>query len=430
MFNGASGTRKTGCDRPSHRISAWPAIAALGLIVAAQLASAAPIGEPYVPAHDDTVLQRVPATSDPRVRRFEQLAARLKRRGDDRALALRLSRAYIDYARSTGDARFLGRALIPIQPWREDKPVPVDVMIVHATILQSRHQFNAARAELEQALERAPGNAQGWLTLATVDMVQGRFNDARAHCVHTANTGGQYLAIMCNSALLSLTGHAGRAYRLLKLIEQGSPQVPVDVKAYVEGLLAEAAGRMGQPTLAEQHYRRALQYTPGDNFLLADYGDFLLDQDRPDAVLALVANDTASDTSFLRLALAKAALELPDTAAAIQTMAARFNAMAARDSHVYRREQARFVLELQHDPERALQLAQQNWTVQRAPKDARVFLAAALAADRPAAAQPVLDFLERSGMRDPGIDPLAREARAALAKTRSAPVANASPMNR
>ena len=364
----------------------------LCFIVAAHGVRAAAIGEPYVPAHDDTVLQRVPATSDPRVRRFERLAASLKRQPDDRSLALRLSRAYIDYARSTGDARFLGRALIPIQRWREAQPMPVDVMIVHATVLQSRHQFDAARTELEQALARAPGNAQGWLTLATVDMVQGRFADARAHCVHTANTGGQYLAIVCNGELLSLTGHADRAYRLLQLIQYGGPQVPVDVRAYVEGLLAEAAARTERPALAGKHYRRALQYAPGDNFLLADYGDFLLDQNRPADALALVKGDTASDTSFLRLVLAKAALERPDTAKAIRTMAARFNAMAARDSHVYRREQARFVLELQHDPERALKLAQQNWTVQRAPKDVRIFLAAALAAGRPAAARPGARF--------------------------------------
>ncbi|GAB3675908.1 hypothetical protein GCM10028792_14230 [Salinisphaera aquimarina] len=399
--------------RPGVYTRAGIALISLWLVSAS--AGAVPHGVPYVPDHDDTVLEQVPATTDPRVRRFEKLGAEHKRNPDDRELAIRLSRAYVDYGRSTGDARFLGRALVPLEPWLDDNPVPVDVMIVHATILQSRHDFDAARAELKATLKRAPGNAQGWLTLATVDMVQGRFEDARTDCVHTTNTGGQYLSIVCNGALLSLTGRAAQAYRLLALIADQTRNVPVDVQAYVQGLLADAAARSGDNAAAERHYRHALQLTPGDNFLLDNYGDFLLDANRPADALALVKNHTASDTALLRAVLAKAALGRADVAADIQAMADRFTAMAERGSHVYEREQARFALELQHDPDRALALARDNWKTQRAPQDVRIFLASALAADKPPAAQPIIDFLDRSHMSDPHLDALAAEVRARIA---------------
>ena len=40
-----------------------------------------------------------------------------------------------------------------------------------------------------------------------------------------------------------------------------------------------------------------------------------------------------------------------------------------------------FALHLEHDPQSALDLAQRNWQLQRAPWDARVLLEAALAAN-------------------------------------------------
>jgi hypothetical protein len=104
----------------------------------------------------------------------------------------------------------------------------------------------------------------------------------------------------------------------------------------------------------------------------------------------------------------------PNAASDAAQMSARFAAMDERGSHVYRREQARFVLHVGNNPQAALKLAQQNWTVQREPADVRILLEAALAARRPEAAQPVLDFLARTHLSDVVIDPLAAEARAQL----------------
>lgn len=398
-----------------HAKQARRLIATVALTLSALTAQAAAPNAPFTPADDATVLQRVPTQTDPRVRRFEQLAEQQRRAPNNRELAVRLARTYIDYGRSTGDARFLGRAMAPIEPWMHTQPTPVDVLIVHATILQSRHQFDAARNELKAALKRAPGNAQGWLTLATVNMVQGRFVEARDNCVHAANTGGNYLAIVCNGDLLSLTGHADKAYALLGLIERGGPQIPADVSAYVQGLMADAAQRLGRRDAAEAHYKQGLQLTPGDNFLLADYADFLLDDQRYQDVIALLKPYTDSDTSFLRLVYAEAGLDPAGARDDIQAMAERFAAMDTRGSHLYRREQAGFVLHLLNQPGRALALAQKNWQVQRAPKDVRILLETALAAHRPRAAQPALDFIKRTGLQGPIVTRLAQQARQALA---------------
>ncbi len=371
---------------------------------------------PYTPASADAILQHVPASTDPRVRLFDQLRADARARPKDMQRALKLADAYIGYGRSTGDARYLGRAQAVIDPWMQQKPIPVPVVLSHAIILQSRHFFSESRTELKSILVRDPGNVQAWLTLATVAMVQGDYVTANDSCVHLDNVGGDFYGQLCTAQLRALTGHAKQAYVLLSLIEDPGPKAPVAVKAYVEGLLADTAKRLGNNDQAEAHFKAALQLTPGDNFLLADYGDFLLDRGRPREVIALLKDYTESDTSFLRLVYAEAVLGSPDMQRDISDMQARFAAMDRRGSHVYRREEAGFELYLRHDPAGALKLAEQNWTVQRAPEDVRVFLEAALAAGQPQAAQPVLDLLAISHLEDPPVNRLVDK----IAATRTA----------
>lgn len=385
-------------------VSGFAAFALIALLIAGS-AWAGP-DAPYVPVGDNVILQHVPPTTDPRVRHFDKLRATLRQQPGNVDTAVKLARAYINYGRSTGDARFLGRALAVIEPWMKKRRPPVSVAMIHATIQQSRHFFKASREELNQIIERDPANLQAWLTLATVAMVQGDMKTANHACVHVASTGGDFMGTVCTASLRSLTGHNRQALALLNLVKDPGPKAPPAIRAWVDGLMADVAMRMGNNTLADSYFKQALQWTPGDNFLLADYGDFLLDQGRAKRAADLVKPYTQSDTSLLRLVLAEQALGSANARTDAVQMQARFHAMDERGSHVYRREQAGFVLHVLHDPQRALKLAQQNWTVQRAPKDVRVYLAAALAAGKPKAAKPVLDFLSRTGLKDVRLDPL------------------------
>jgi hypothetical protein len=139
------------------------------------------------------------------------------------------------------------------------------------------------------------------------------------------------------------------------------------------------------------------------------YADFLLDRDRPQEVLTLLRDSSQSDTAFLRLALAKDALHSPDLPQYVWIMGARFEALVQRGSDYFGREQVRFALHLQHDPRLALDLAERNWQLQRAPWDARVFLEAAQAANQPQAASAVLAFIRDTKLQDPVIQSLAQQ---------------------
>jgi uncharacterized protein (TIGR02996 family) len=375
---------------------------------------------PYVPTDPHAVLQAVPARRDATVRNLLALRRALDAHPHDLQGADALARAYIDFGRQLGDAHYAGYAEAVIAPWMAQPAPPPVALVLQATILQFRHQFDDARVLLKQALARDPRNAQAWLTTATLDMVQGRYAAAADACANVARYGGRATGIACAGNLHIYTGQARQAMVLLGQLDTDAPDTSPGFNAWIQGLLAEACERLGDWSAAEAHYRKALAATPDDNFLQVAYADFLLDRGRPGEALTLLANSLQSDTAYLRVALAHAALGSADTARDTWIMAARFEALTQRGSDYYGREQVRFALYLQHDPDTALALALQNWKVQRAPWDARVLLEAAKAAGRPAAAAEAIAFLAQTRLQDPVIEPLANELRASRGRTTEA----------
>jgi len=393
---------------------AWLVLCTAAASAPTDLAPAAPFRAPYLPARDDEVLQEVPSTTDPAVAGMQRLRAALDTAPRSLPAAKQLADAYVDYSRQIGDAHYAGYAEAVIAPWVQASPPAAAALVTQATILQYRHQFNDARVLLQHALKMDPRNAQAWLTLATLDMVQGDYKTASQDCTQVTNTAGVELGLGCSGNLRSYIGQARQSLAILHQVEATVAAAPAATQAWVQGLLAESAERLGDWPQAESHYRNALKLLPQDNFLLVAYADFLLDRDRPREVLPLLAEHTQSDTAFLRIALAEQALQSDQLQRYTWIMAARFEALRLRGSEYFGREESRFALHLQHDPQTALDLALRNWQLQRAPWDARVVLEAALAAKQPQAALPVLEFLDQTKLEDPLLQPLARDLRAEL----------------
>ncbi len=372
---------------------------------------------PYRPAADDDVLQEVPSTKDPAVADMRKLRLALDVAPQSLTAAKQLADAYVDYSRQIGDAHYAGYAEAVIAPWVNSPSPPASALVTEATILQYRHQFGEAKDLLQKALKSDPRSLQAWLTLANLGMVQGEYQAAAKSCVQVTNLSVE-VGLVCTANLRSYIGQARQSLEILRQVESSSVDAPANFRAWVQGLMAESAERIGDWPLAEAHYRNALQLQPEDNFLLVAYADFLLDRNRPREVLPLLADHTQSDTAFLRIALAEAALHSDQVQRYTWVMAARFEALRARGSEYFGREESRFALQLQHDPQTALDMGLRNWQVQRAPWDARVVLEAALAAKQPRAATDVLEFVAKTKLEDPVIEPMAQQLRAQLAAER------------
>ena len=174
-------------------------------------------------------------------------------------------------------------------------------------------------------------------------------------------------------------------------------------------VLAETAARIGKSSEAERHFQQALTLGIRDTYLLGAYSDFLLDQNRPAEVRDLLQDEFRSDGLLLRLALAEKQLNGSNLIHHVKNLQTRFAENRLRQDSRHLRNEARFALEILNNSEQALELAQQNWAIQREPKDARILLKAALHNQNVPKAQPVLDWMKSVHLEDIQLTQLAAQ---------------------
>jgi hypothetical protein len=258
-----------------------------------------------------------------------------------------------------------------------------------------------------------PGDAQAWITRSVVLTVRGDYPAATASCAPLARLTNNLVTTVCNASIRSLTGDAKGAYAaLVTALDASSAGQRNDAEVeWAVSTLGEIAARAGDVAEAERRLGQALALDPSDTYALAAWSDLLLDEGRAPEVAARLVGREGNDGLLLRLALADAAAGKGSASEHRLLLRARFDASHARGDVVHRREESRFVLGLEHDPRQALELAKANWDVQKEPWDARIYLQAAAAARDPAAARPVLEWLDRSHLEDPPIARLAASLR-------------------
>jgi tetratricopeptide (TPR) repeat protein len=357
--------------------------------------------EPRVPGSDAQVLAELPVGA-----RHQSAPAReITRSRLD--IALPLAQFYVARSRATGDLRYLGYAEAMLQPWTQQASVPPAVLVLEATILQSRHAFDAALGQLDLALQLQPDNAQAWLTRATVLRVLGRYDDATASCARLALQADVAITALCRESLRGLSGHLQSAYAAL--VSLPLQQLPPEARAWRYSELGEMAERQGDDQAAEHWFREGLQLAPEDFYMRGACADLLLRQRRAAETLQLLAGFESMEPMLLRIVVAQQLLGQGDSARARAMLTAAFDVEQQRGEAVHRREQARFLLDIEQQPEAALAAAQENWRVQREPDDLLILLRSAQAAHRPDAARPALLFMQQQQLEDVRLEPYRQE---------------------
>ena len=380
----------TGMGRPRIQRGRFFTLFAAALLNAACLTRAH--AGPFVPSSDGAVLAELRAGT-----RHADVSARLlaQARVD---VAIPLAQFYIQQSRLSGDLRYLGYAEAVLAPWVTKNPPVPDVLVLQATLQQSRHEFSASLATLERALTARPNDPQALLVRATVLRVLGRYSEAGVACEQFARRVEPRLGAICIQSLRSLTGHLESAYsELTRVSSQGWLN---SEKSWLFSELGEMAVRLGRDADAQRWFEQDLNLVPTDVYVRAAYADLLLRQARPAEALTLLQGRESFEPLLLRIAIAQRQLHDPRLAQSIARLRAAFAAETQRGEAVHRREQARFLLEVEDQPKLSLAAALENWVVQREPDDVLVLVNAAKAAGSPAAAEPALAFVRAQAQSD------------------------------
>ncbi|NNG22862.1 tetratricopeptide repeat protein [Telluria aromaticivorans] len=385
------------------------------LVLLAALHSGAAQAAPYIPASGQQVLERLPGRLEPAQRELARLRAELTANPNDLPRATFLARRYIEQARRDGDPRYLGYAQAALAPWWNTAraKAPPDVLVLRATLNQSTHSFDAALADLDEVVRRDAGNAQAWLTRATIQLVTGDYAGARTSCARLFSRTADLVVQTCLASVGSVSGSAGASYERLRRVLAARLDSPAPLRAWAATLLGEMAERLGKHAAAESHFREALAADPQDSYLLAAYADFLLERGRAKEVLRLLADRTLADALLLRYAIALKTVGSPDAVRHTAALRARFEAAQRRGDVVHRREEARFALALDGNPAGAVRLAKLNWAVQKEPADLRILAQAAAGSGDAEAARLVQDWVRRHALEDRSLDASLRSLGAA-----------------
>ena len=379
------------------------------------LAWAAPAGAALLPqpGHDDEVVEVLPAIT--RVRAPRSAASAPAPGESDPAAAALAARAAISVARQTGDARYWGRAQSALAPWWDRPDAPADLAVLQATVLQGRHAFKPARAILQAVLARAPLHAQGWLDLAALERVEGRYPQALLACEAVGRAGQALYARACQLETLSLQGqHRQAASGLRQMVAALPARGAEGQRSWLGSLLAENEERAGRGAAARAAYAQSLA-DEADLYTAIAYSDLLLRQGEDAAAQKLLAGQPETDAVLLRLALAMRRLKAPGWQVLRDELHSRETALDRRgdDLDLHDRERALLALWLDDAPAKALTLALRNLALQREPIDWWVALESARAAKDAPAEAAIRQRLQATGLQDARLGNLPTDASAA-----------------
>lgn len=362
---------------------------------------------PRKPLDDAEVLERLPSRAgDAGSRELAAMRAAMASAAGNPEPAAELAQRYFDLAMARGDPRYVGYAEAVVARFPDS--LPASLRLIRGLLRQYRHDFDGALADLAAALELDPDLAAAHAWRGAIYLVQANYGAATGECDALRRLGHNALFGACFGLVQAYGGQLEAAYRTLQQALAGTHDA--GNRLWLLTRLGEVATWRGQADQAELHYREALAIGRDDGYLLAAWGDFLLDRGRPAEVLKQLAGWEVSDGLLLRLAEAEAALKLQGAARLARMLDDRFAAAKQRGDTTHRAEEARYQLRLRGNAKEALRLAAENYRVQREPRDVRILLEAAIAAGDPDAAQVARDWLRSSGFEDARLQGLGQES--------------------
>jgi hypothetical protein len=311
-----------------------------------------------------------------------------------------LVQAQIQRARSTGDPRFLGYAEGLMQQW--NGKLTDRLRVLKATIDQSNHRFDVARAELQDVLASDADqrqSLQAQLMLANMSLVQGHYEAARQHCNQLAQRLPGLISASCQAQVKARTGQPEAAYQQLRQQMKQAGNVGQTARLWTEGTLGDIAAQLGDPA-AETHWQTVLNEQPDDLYVRARLADWALNRGELDQALDLTSGYERVDSLAVLRAIALKQAGHPDARALADDLEQRFAEAQWRGNLLHQRDFARFQLDIAGKADLALQAASTNWEDQREPADTRLLLRAARAADASSQIRSVQSWLADNNQQD------------------------------
>ena len=343
----------------------------LSLAVSCCLIAPATTARPLATLPDDAIIEQLPKTITLVMDKNSQLRQQLQQQPNNLNTAVALAKNYIEIAQSQADPRFLGYAQGALSPWWTLKNPPIEARLLRAILYQNQHQFIEAMKDLNEVIKVAPNNQQAWLLKATLHQSMGEYQEAIGSCYQLAKSASAVISSTCMAGSLfaaNLPTHAMKSLQALST--EAIHQETAMTRQWLYTLQAEISAHLKQPE-AHSLFIKSLNINKRNPYLLLVYTDYLLQQNQGDKVIKLLGKDKSLDETLL-VQLARAYRMIGNTKETEkyqQRLNRRFKLLALQNKPLHKAAAARYALEFESNPRKALRLAEDNWQQQKTYRD-------------------------------------------------------------
>jgi tetratricopeptide (TPR) repeat protein len=365
--------------------------------------------EPFVPQRDDQVLERLPKTLSLNRDRMASIREKLAADPNNSDLASAAALGYIKMGNDESDPRFYGYARSAVKSWWDEESPPPSIVKIRAKLNEKDHKYKEAIVDLVGLLNKDANDLQAWVEVINLYRVVGDYDAARQSLERLSKADDQKATMIASIPLMAATGLASSAYDSVAKFSAEAEASSPEMLPWAMAIQGDIAASLGKFESADEHYRKALSLNGGSIHLKRTYADFLLDHQRPEPVLQLLAEHENDNGCLLLMAIAANRLGKTEVTAELKSkLTIRFKEIRLRGSLPHGRFESRYELELNDNPERALEVALENWQLQKEVRDARAVLESASVLKNATAAQPIIDFLKKSKNEDVALNQLIR----------------------
>ena len=337
---------------------------------------------------------------------FSELTKAWRSQPQNLSVALSYARAVFQIGLAEGDLRWFGAAKAALLPWWKNDDLPADAFFMRGLVKQGFHDFTGGLTDINKAIGLNPNKAEFWSWRFAMHLLQTDLVAALQDCESIERLFGQDESKAYRAILRYRTGDPQTAIGLLKSLVNSPNFQSASSKEWLALHLGEAYRVAGQSDMAIATWKKQLKITPKSHAIKLSLAELWVQEGQYLQVKQMSGSVASTDALLMQYILAYKRLQDPAEKNLATLLESRLNSQSLRQEKLIERPQLIYFIDYANDPAAGLRLSIENWKIQQEPRDAVLFLKAALALNQPQAAQSVLAWIEKTNYSDPQIKEL------------------------
>ena len=337
---------------------------------------------------------------------FSQLTKAWRSQPQNLSVALSYARAVFQIGLAEGDLRWFGAAKAALLPWWKNDDLPADAFFMRGLVKQGFHDFTGGLTDINKAIGLNPNKAEFWSWRFAMHLLQTDLVAALQDCESIERLFGPVESKAYRAILRYRTGDPQTAIGLLKSLVNSPNFQSASSKEWLALHLGEAYRVAGQSDMAIATWKKQLKITPKSHAIKLSLAELWVQEGQYLQVKQMSGSVASTDALLMQYILAYKRLQDPAEKNLATLLESRLNSQSLRQEKLIERPQLIYFIDYANDPAAGLRLSIENWKIQQEPRDAVLFLKAALALNQPQAAQSVLAWIEKTNYSDPQIKEL------------------------